>query len=134
MTQEILRYWNQIPVRLRLGSKSTQISDCKTEETRRGRRRWKQTLHWLVLPIFPKKEKKRRKKLWRMICDMWHVTCHTWHVTPDLWHLLGDEHSLQISALQLWIYFHKPSLTLMNYEAVCRTAPATPSLLKIFYI
>ena len=29
----------------------------------------------------------------------------------------------------LWIYFHKPSLTLVNDEAVYRTAPATPGLL-----
>ena len=28
-----------------------------------------------------------------------------------------------------WIYFHKPSVTSLNYEAVYRTAPATPGLL-----
>ena len=34
-----------------------------------------------------------------------------------------------------WIYFHKPSLTyLINDEAVCRTAPATPDLLKKGYL
>ena len=33
----------------------------------------------------------------------------------------------------LWIYFHKPWLSYqINYEAVCRTAPATPGLLKNF--
>ena len=34
----------------------------------------------------------------------------------------------------LWIYFHKPSLNYwINHEAVYRTAPATPGLLKIKY-
>ena len=79
--------------------------------------------------------------------DTWHLTPDTWHLTPDMWHLVGDEHPLKISRLllslfgrdcALKIFFHKPSLSelmnewmneLINYEAVCRTAPATPGLL-----
>ena len=57
---------------------------------------------------------------------MWHVTCDTWHVTHDTWHMTFDmlwgEHSLKISAD--WL------TDLINHESVCRTAPATPGLLK----
>ena len=87
--------------------------------------------------------------MWNMICDMWHVnfdmwhvTRYTWHMTSDMWHMTCDtcwgvnilskfqlSSSNGLGVMLLWIYFNKPSLTLMNHEAVCRTAPATLGLL-----
>ena len=72
-----------------------------------------------------------------MTCDMWHVTHDTWHVTCDTFGG-GGEDSLKISAPQLLpfvIYdimkiWRKRMSDWINHEAVYRTAPATPGLLK----
>ena len=74
---------------------------------------------------------------------MWQVTRDRWHMTCDMWHVLGGKNSLKIVApllLQCVIYdimkiWRKRMTHLMNesinYEAVCRTTPATPGLFKI---
>ena len=83
-----------------------------------------------------------------------HVTYHTWHVTRDMWHvtrcdtwqvtcLAGWSFSqtfsfLALTVCDLWYYEdleEKDELMneLINYEAVYRTAPATPGLLITLY-
>ena len=77
---------------------------------------------------------------------MWHVTGDTWHVTRDTWHvhvirdMFGGVNILSKFQLPsfyrlwftiLWRSGGKGSLTYwINDEAVYRTAPATPGLLK----
>ena len=70
---------------------------------------------------------------------MWDVTHNKWHMTGDMWRgvnllskfQLTSSYGLEIT--MYWIYFHKSSLNvLINDEGVCRTAPATPGLLKIY--
>ena len=64
---------------------------------------------------------------------MWHVTADTWHITcVGGWAFFQNCMSL---ALMAWVwrcfedFEEKGWLTeLMNHEAVCRTAPATPGL------
>ena len=80
------------------------------------------------------------QKNWRekkVTCDTWHVTRDTWHLTCGM--LWGSEHSLKISAPYLlllvsmifWSFGGNSWLSdWINYEAVCRTGPDTPSLLK----
>ena len=59
----------------------------------------------------------------------------------DMWHMVGGEHSLKISAPQLLWFGIDSALNIfpqtisqlvsyLPYEAVYRTAPATPGLLK----
>ena len=78
---------------------------------------------------------------------MWHVTCDAWHVTRDTWHMTHDmfggvnilskfqlPSSYRLWFMILWRSGGEGSLTQrinewMNYEAVYRTAPATPGLL-----
>ena len=78
--------------------------------------------------------------------EMWHLTCDTWHLTPDMchnhmthrgwWTLCQNSSSI---ALTVWVWrcFEDSELRddrisqLINNEDVCRTAPATPGLLKI---
>ena len=40
--------------------------------------------------------------MWHVTYDMSHLTRHMWHVTCDVWHMEGGEHSLKISAPQLF--------------------------------
>ena len=74
---------------------------------------------------------------------MWHVTCDTWHVTHDMWHVTGlggltfsqNFSSLALTICDLWYYedLEEKDDSLnqsVNDEAVYRTAPATPGLLK----
>ena len=63
---------------------------------------------------------------------MWHVTCDTWHVTHNTWH---------VGEMKLLWTFQVPSfngLGVMMFRrlggkgsGICRTAPATPGLLKL---
>ena len=85
--------------------------------------------------------------MWHVTCDMWHVTCDTWHVTNDMWHVtrLGgwtfsqNVSSLALTVCDLWYYEDLEEKThglnqlineSVNDEAVYRTAPATPGMLK----
>ena len=72
---------------------------------------------------------------------MWHVTCDTWQVTHDMWGEVNLLSKFQLSSFYglgvkvFWIYFNKwwrsQSVNkLINEKGVCRTAPATPGLLK----
>ena len=82
--------------------------------------------------------------------DVGHVTCDFWHVTRDMWHMTyNTRHQTHHTCWQVNILskFHIPSLYglgvkgfwrfwekgsashLINYEGVCRTAPATRVLL-----
>ena len=76
--------------------------------------------------------------------DMWHLTCDTLHVIPDIWHVVGDEHCVQLPSytglgvMIFWSSGGKVSATdrlnyLISDRGVCRTAPATPGLLNIWY-
>ena len=69
-------------------------------------------------------------------CNMWHVTRDNWHVTCWVgWTFSQNFSSLALTVCDLWYYedleekadslAHK-----INDEAVYRTAPATPGLLK----
>ena len=81
--------------------------------------------------------------MWHVTRDMWPVRRDTWHVTCNMWHVVGGEHSLKISAPQLfWFVIYdilkirrKRLTELINYlmsnKVDCRTAPATPCLLNI---
>ena len=83
-----------------------------------------------------------------MTCDTWHVTRDTWHVKCDTWHIAHDIYggwtfsqnfsSLALTVCDLWYYedLEEKDEWLnqwINDEAVYRTAPATPGLLKIFW-
>ena len=77
-----------------------------------------------------------------MTCDMWHVTRDVWHMIHDRWGEVNLLSKFQLPSCSLWEYvkvfwryFHKGSLTdlinfSINYNDVCRTAPATPGLFK----
>ena len=91
-----------------------------------------------------------------MACDMWHVTHDMWHVTHDMWHVTCDTWPVTCDMLWgvnilskfqlpssyglwfmiLWIFGEKAEWLTdwmnewINYEGVCRTAPATPGLLN----
>ena len=84
-----------------------------------------------------------------MTCDTWHVTRYMWHVTSDTytWHVFlfffwgggwtfsQNFSSLALTVCDLWYYEDleekATSVTqLINDEAVYKTAPATPGLLK----
>ena len=68
---------------------------------------------------------------------MWHVTCDMWHVTHGGgWTLPQNFSSLALTAWYLWCledWEEKDDRLTdsINYEAVYRTAPATPGLLNI---
>ena len=84
----------------------------------------------------------------QVTCDMWHVTRDTWHMTHDMRHVTWDMlwgvnifSKFQLpSSSGLWFMIFwrlggKGSLThslneWINYGGDCRTAPATPGLLK----
>ena len=79
--------------------------------------------------------------MWHVACEMWHVTCDTWHVTCYIWCVVNFLSKFQLFSFyglgfkMFWRFWRKGWLTqwtneLMNDEAVCRTAPATPGLLK----
>ena len=95
-------------------------------------------------------KKKKNKKMtcvdmWHVTLDMWHVTCDTRHVTCDMWHMtcamfwgvnILSKFQLPSSYVLwfmiLWRSGGKGWLNWsVNYEAVNRTAPATPGLLLI---
>ena len=81
---------------------------------------------------------------WNMTCDKWHLTHHTWHVTCDMWYMEGGEHCLKFSAPELlrferdsvWKIYTWRITQWVTYwisdRGVCRTSPATPSLLNMF--
>ena len=95
--------------------------------------------------------KKRRKKMWHVTRDTWHVTHDmtrdvtrdvtrdTWHVTClGGWTLSQNFSSLALTVCDLWYYEYleekDESLNeWMSDEAVYRTAPATPGLLKMCF-
>ena len=74
--------------------------------------------------------------MWHMTCDTWHMTFDTWHVKCDKWQNFS---SLDLTDCDLWYYedleekAHRPNQSIKN-KAFCRTAPATPGLLKIHEI
>ena len=85
-------------------------------------------------------QKKEEEKKWHMTRDMWHVTFDTWHVTSDTWHVTRDTFGgwtfswnfsfLALTVCDLWYYEYleekDDSISQwINYEAICRTAPAT---------
>ena len=75
--------------------------------------------------------------MWHVTCDMWHVTRDKWHVTRDMFGRVNILSKFQLpSSYRLWLWYdedleEKDDLPneWMNYEAVYRTAPATPGLL-----
>ena len=69
---------------------------------------------------------------------MWHMTRDTWHLTCDMFGGVNILSKFQLpSSYRLWFMILWRSGgkgwlgELMNHEAVYRTAPATPGLLKI---
>ena len=82
--------------------------------------------------------------------DTWHLKPNTWHLTPDTWHLTCDtghvtncggwtfSHNFSSPALMVWDSQYLEDSELkddvinewMNYEAVYKTALATPGLLS----
>ena len=67
------------------------------------------------------------------LCDMWHMTHGVW------WTLWQNFRSLALTVWELWCSedistkddpLNELINELMNYKGVCRTAPATPGLLK----
>ena len=78
--------------------------------------------------------------MWHVTRDMWHVTRDmwrdTWHMTCDMFGGVNILSKFQLSSsyglwfMILWISGGKGSVTeSVKYEAVYRTAPATPGLL-----
>ena len=108
-------------------------------------------------PLCPKRKRKKEKKkivtidTWHVTCDMWHATCDTrpltgdtWHVTHDMWHVTfcgGLTFSQNVSSLALKVFdlWYLEDLEkkadwpneLINCKGVCKTARATPGLLKL---
>ena len=91
--------------------------------------------------------------MWHVTCDMWHVTCDMWHVTHDMWHLTHDIWQVGEGDFFLLLFFSSLALTVWEWRCsedistnhdlinqsvgdggVCRTAPATPGLLKNHWI
>ena len=71
----------------------------------------------------------KKKKMWHVICDMWHVT------GGGRWTFSKNFSSLALTAWEgLFVeYLEEKADGLsawINDEGVCRTAPATPGLLK----
>ena len=68
---------------------------------------------------------------------MWHVTCDMWHMTClGGWTFSQNLSSLALTVCDLWYYGDLEEKAhwmneLINGEAVYRTAPATPGLLKV---
>ena len=100
----------------------------------------------------PGSAKKNNKK---MTCDVWHVTSDTWHMTCDIWHMTRDMWHVKFDMLwgvNILSKFQLPSSSglwfrifwrlggkgwlsdWMSNEADCRTAPATPGLLKMHHL
>ena len=83
-----------------------------------------------------KKHTQKTHDMWHLTCDIWHVTYYTRHVTCDMFGEVNIPSKFQLPS-SYWLWFMiiwrsggKGSLNeLMNYEAVYRTAPATPGLL-----
>ena len=78
--------------------------------------------------------------MWQVTRDRWHMTGDSWYMTRDMWHMthVNILSKFQLSRsnglgfMKLWISGGKGWLTqIINDEAVCRTAPATPGLLII---
>ena len=82
-----------------------------------------------------------------MACDTWHMTCDLWHVTCDMW--LGVNILLKCQlprsygleeTFKFEDFFIKDqwaslvSYLIIYYKGVCRTAPATPALLKTLIV
>ena len=74
--------------------------------------------------------------MWHMTCEMRHVTHDMWHVTRDMFGGMNILSKFQLPSsyclwfMILWRSGGKGSLCKwINYEAVYRTAPATPGLL-----
>ena len=78
---------------------------------------------------------------------MWHMTFYMWHMTCDMWYVLGGKLLSKFQLLRsycswfmiLWRFGGTSWRTdwlseSINYEAACRTAPATPVLLNMFWI
>ena len=88
-----------------------------------------------------------RGDMWHLKCDTWHLTCEIWHVTNDMchvthrgwWTLCKNSRS---PSLMVWVWRCLEDSELkddrlnqwMNNKGVCRTAPATPGLLKILKV
>ena len=73
--------------------------------------------------------KKKKMKIGHMTHDMWHVTCGTWHMTCDMLFRLPSSYALWF--MISWRLGGKGSRSYqMNDGGDCRTAPATPGLLK----
>ena len=79
---------------------------------------------------------------WHVTCDMWHITCDMWHVTHDMWHVEGVNilSKFQLpSSYGLWFMTSWRSrgkgwpTEWINDGGDCRTAPATPGLLKTLH-
>ena len=118
-------------------------------KTRRGRPRWKQTLHRLPPPLC-NFLKRKSKKIWHLTPDKWHRTPDIWHLTPDIWHMTHDTWHLTchtwwgvniLSKVQLssshylgvmmfWRFGGKGWLT----QLIGKTALATPGLLQILVL
>ena len=83
------------------------------------------------------KKKQKKRDMWHVTRDTWHVTCATWHVTRDMFVRVDILSKFQLPCsyrlwfTMLWRSGGKGSLNdLISDEAVYRTAPATPGLLK----
>ena len=97
-----------------------------------------------MLKIIKKNERKQEKEkkekntyeMWHLTCDTWHQIFYTWHVTDGgRWTFSQNSRSL---ALTVWDWGfcediftkHESVSWLIIEKAVCRTAQATPGLLK----
>ena len=95
-------------------------------------------------------EEKNEEKndMWHVTHDMWHVAFdmwrdmwrETWHMTCDMFGGMNILSKFQLPSssglwlMILWISGGKGWFAeLINYEAVYRTAPATPGLLNVMY-
>ena len=67
--------------------------------------------------------------MWHMTHDMWHMSHDRWGEVNLLSKKLSSSHGLGVKVY--WRYFHKPWVNLI-IDGVCKTAPATPGLLKSF--
>ena len=78
--------------------------------------------------------------MWHVTRDTWHVTLDTWHLTCDTWWGVNILSTFQLSTsfgLGVMVFLRfwgKGGVNhSISHKAVCRTAPATPGLVNIYF-
>ena len=99
-------------------------------------------LDYLCLQLYLSHNKHATRDTWHVTHDTWHMRCDMWYVSRDTWHFAGGRTISQNfsspahTVCDLWyledlVEKADSSTDWIKHKGVCRTAPATPGLLKI---